>query len=121
MTDETQPTAGLSASEREKVAVNVLDLTLLELQRRLRENPDKVQASGIAEVVKLLGLWFRFREKIGGSGERDQADFRALLENLPQYSDDDEYDPLLDNQGRGEHQQPNVTPGEIESLATFDD
>ena len=100
--------------------VTVLDLTLLLLQRRLRDNPDAVQASGIAEVTKLLGLFWRFKDKLG-DGYQDQADLTALLQGLPTFSDHDEHDPLLQGHDRDLPQEPTVTPAEIAELATFED
>ena len=112
----------LTAQDREAVAVSVLDLTLLLLQRRLRDNPDAVQASGIAEVTKLLGLFWRFKDKLG-DGYQDQANLTALLQGLPNYTaadDDDEDDPLL--QGNRDHDPtPAVSPADIAALATFED
>ena len=109
----------MTAQDREQVAVSVLDLTLLELQRRLTENPSAVQASGIAEVTKLLALFWRFKDKLG-AGEQDQADLRTLLGSLPSYPDHDEHDPLLQG-NRDEHPvAPVVTPEDLARLADFD-
>ncbi len=99
--------------------MSVLDLTLLLLQRRLRDNPDAVQASGIAEVTKLLGLFWRFKDKLG-DGYQDQADLTALLQGLPSYADDDADDPLLQG-NRDQDQEPAVSPADIATLATFED
>lgn len=111
--------ACLTARDREQVAVCVLDLTLLELQRRLRENPSAMQASGIAEVTKLLALFWRFKDKLD-NGEQDQAGLRALVDSLPTYADDDDDDPLL-KQGDGHQQQLNISPADITALAHFED
>ncbi len=110
----------LTAQDREAVAVSVLDLTLLLLQRRLRDNPDAVQASGIAEVTKLLGLFWRFKDKLG-DGYQDQADLTALLQGLPSYADDDPDDPLLQGHNRDHDPTPAVSPADIAALAKFDD
>ncbi len=112
----------LTAQDREAVAVSVLDLTLLLLQRRLRDNPDAVQASGIAEVTKLLALFWRFKDKLG-DGYQDQADLTALLQGLPtSFPDDDPDDPLLQgNRDQDRDQEPVVSPADIAALAKFED
>ena len=108
----------LTSRERELVAVDVLDAALVEIRRRLTEDPKSVQASTFAETVKLLGLWFRFKERIAKDDPAE--DYRALLGDLPQFEDDDADDPLL--QGNREHDPaPAVSPSDIAALAKFDD
>ena len=116
---EAPPPVRLTAQDREAVAGDVLDLTLLLLQRRLRDEPDKVQASGIAEVTKLLGLFYRYRDKLDKGAEADG--WLDYLKDVPTFADDDDADdPLL--QGNRDHNPaPAVSPADIAALATFED
>ena len=108
----------LTSRERELVAVDVLDAALVEIRRRLTEDPKSVQASTFAETVKLLGLWFRFKERIAKDDPAE--DYRALLGDLPQFEDDDADDPLLQG-NRDQDQEPAVSPADIAALAKFED
>ncbi len=108
----------LTSRERELVAVDVLDAALVEIRRRLTEDPKSVQASTFAETVKLLGLWFRFKERIAKDDPAE--DYRALLGDLPQFEDDDADDPLLQgNRDQDRDQEPVVSPADIAALAKF--
>ncbi len=108
----------LTSREREQVAVDVLDAALVEIRRRLTEDPKTVQASTFAETVKLLGLWFRFKERIAKDDPAE--DYRALLGDLPQFEDDDADDPLLQG-NRDRDPTPAVSPADIAALAKFED
>ena len=110
----------LSSQDREAVAADVLDLVLLLLQRRLRDEPETVKASGIAETTKLLGLFYRYRDKLDkGAGDDGWQDY---IKGLPSYADHDEDDPMLQgNHGAdGHHEAPVVTPEDLARLADFD-
>ena len=115
---EAPPPVRLTAQDREAVAGDVLDLTLLLLQRRLRDNPDAVQASGIAEVTKLLGLFYRYRDKLDKGAEADG--WLDYLKDVPTFADDDADDPLLQG-NRDQDQEPAVSPADIAALAKFED
>ena len=120
---EVPPERRMSSRERKDVAVSVLDLALRAVERRLREEPDSLRASGISEVTRLLTMFYKHADLLDDGAEA-RAEHEAMLASLgpmafPDDADDAD-DPLLQGD-RDLPQEPTVTPAEIASLADFTD
>ena len=111
----------LTAQAREEVAADVLDLTLMLLQKRLRDEPGEIRASGIAEITKCLSMYWRWKDRLD-KGAQDESAWRDYVKDMPTYADHDPDDPLLQGH-RDEHHEyaPVVSAEEIAALsASFD-
>ena len=114
----------MSSQERKDVAVSVLDLALRAVEKRLREEPDSLRASGITEVTRLLTMFFKHADLLDDGAEQSRY-MAELMQDIPTtFADDDDDakdDPLLQgNRDHDEYQTPTVTPADIAALANFD-